>query len=73
MHILIIDGTNVMGPLVVDILHGQGREVTVFHRGQEDAILAKIGKYQFLLLFVPYNCKRILCWSHLCLFYMDWM
>src|SRR5438876_5758897 len=34
MRILIIGGTNFMGPLVVHSLSEQGHEVTVFHRGQ---------------------------------------
>ncbi|MGZ3617915.1 MAG: NAD-dependent epimerase/dehydratase family protein [Ktedonobacteraceae bacterium] len=34
MHILVIGGTNFMGPLVVRSLSEQGHEVTVFHRGQ---------------------------------------
>jgi len=34
MHILVIGGTNFMGPLVVRALSEQGHEVTVFHRGQ---------------------------------------
>ena len=34
MHILVIGGTNFMGPLVVCSLSEQGNEVTVFHRGQ---------------------------------------
>src|SRR3974377_1443720 len=34
MRILVIGGTNFMGPLVVRSLSEQGVEVTVFHRGQ---------------------------------------
>jgi nucleoside-diphosphate-sugar epimerase len=34
MRILVIGGTNFMGPLVVRTLNEQGHEVTVFHRGQ---------------------------------------
>jgi nucleoside-diphosphate-sugar epimerase len=34
MHILVIGGTNFMGPLVVRSLNEQGHEVTIFHRGQ---------------------------------------
>jgi len=34
MRILIIGGTNFMGPLVVQSLHRQGHDVTVFHRGK---------------------------------------
>jgi nucleoside-diphosphate-sugar epimerase len=34
MRILVIGGTNFMGPLVVHSLSEQGHEVTVFHRGQ---------------------------------------
>src|SRR5437763_11115329 len=34
MHILVIGGTNFMGPLVVRTLHAQGHNITVFHRGQ---------------------------------------
>ena len=39
MRILIIGGTNFMGPLVVRSLSEQGNEVTVFHRGQTRATL----------------------------------
>lgn len=39
MHILVIGGTNFMGPLVVRSLSEQGYEVTVFHRGQTRADL----------------------------------
>ncbi len=39
MRILIIGGTNFMGPLVVRFLSEQGNEVTVFHRGQTRADL----------------------------------
>ena len=39
MRILVIGGTNFMGPLVVRSLSGQGHEVTVFHRGQTRADL----------------------------------
>jgi nucleoside-diphosphate-sugar epimerase len=34
MRILVIGGTNFMGPLVIRSLSEQGHEVTVFHRGQ---------------------------------------
>jgi nucleoside-diphosphate-sugar epimerase len=34
MRILIIGGTNFMGPFVVQSLHAQGHDVTVFHRSQ---------------------------------------
>ena len=34
MRILVIGGTNFMGPLVVHSLSEQGHEITVFHRGQ---------------------------------------
>src|SRR5438270_12369347 len=34
MRILVIGGTNFMGPLVVRSLHEQGHNITVFHRGQ---------------------------------------
>jgi nucleoside-diphosphate-sugar epimerase len=34
MRILVIGGTNFMGPRVVRSLSEQGHEVTVFHRGQ---------------------------------------
>lgn len=37
MRILVIGGTNFMGPLVVRSLSEQGHEVTVFHRGQTRA------------------------------------
>jgi len=39
MRILIIGGTNFMGPHVVRSLSVQGHEVTVFHRGQTGADL----------------------------------
>ena len=39
MRILVIGGTNFMGPLVVHALNEQGHEVTVFHRGQTRADL----------------------------------
>ena len=39
MRILVIGGTNFMGPLVVRSLSDQGHEVTVFHRGQTRADL----------------------------------
>src|SRR5258708_24195882 len=34
MRILVIGGTNFMGPLVMRSLSEQGHEITVFHRGQ---------------------------------------
>ena len=34
MRILVIGGTNFMGPLVVRTLHAQDHNITVFHRGQ---------------------------------------
>lgn len=34
MHILVIGGTNFMGPLVVRSLHEQGHALTLFHRGK---------------------------------------
>src|SRR5260370_14649105 len=39
MRILVIGGTNFMGPLVVGSLREQGHEITVFHRGQTQANL----------------------------------
>lgn len=39
MRILIIGGTRFMGPLVVRFLYEQGHEVTVFHRGQNQAAM----------------------------------
>jgi nucleoside-diphosphate-sugar epimerase len=39
MRILVIGGTNFMGPLVVRSLSEQGHEITVFHRGQTQANL----------------------------------
>jgi nucleoside-diphosphate-sugar epimerase len=39
MRILVIGGTNFMGPPVVRSLSEQGHEVTVFHRGQTRAVL----------------------------------
>ena len=44
MHILVIGGTNFMGPLVVRSLSEQGHEVTVFHRGQTQTDLPSWGK-----------------------------
>ncbi len=41
MRILVIGGTNFMGPLVVRSLSQQGHEITVFHRGQTQADLPK--------------------------------
>jgi nucleoside-diphosphate-sugar epimerase len=41
MRILVIGGTNFMGPLVVRSLSEQGHEVTVFHRGQTQADLPR--------------------------------
>ena len=34
MRVLVIGGTNFMGPFVVQSLHAQGHDVTVFHRGK---------------------------------------
>lgn len=34
MRILIIGGTSFMGPQVVRLLHGQGHQITLFHRGK---------------------------------------
>ncbi len=39
MRVLIIGGTGFIGPYVVQRLHEQGHEVTVFHRGQTSAEL----------------------------------
>jgi nucleoside-diphosphate-sugar epimerase len=39
MRVLIIGGTNFMGPLVVQSLHSQGHAVTVFHRGKTTTTL----------------------------------
>jgi NAD(P)-dependent dehydrogenase (short-subunit alcohol dehydrogenase family) len=33
MRVLVLGGTNFIGPHVVRLLHGQGHEVTVYHRG----------------------------------------
>jgi nucleoside-diphosphate-sugar epimerase len=41
MRILVIGGTNFMGPLVVRSLSEHGHEVTVFHRGQTRADLPR--------------------------------
>jgi nucleoside-diphosphate-sugar epimerase len=41
MRILVIGGTNFMGPLVVHALNEQGHEVTVFHRGQTQSDLPR--------------------------------
>ncbi len=39
MRILVIGGTRFMGPLVVRMLHEQGHDLTIFHRGQNQADL----------------------------------
>ena len=39
MNILVIGGTNFIGPYVVQLLIGQGHQVTVFHRGKTQANL----------------------------------
>ena len=39
MRVLIIGGTNFIGPLVVTALHELGHEVTLYHRGQHEAAL----------------------------------
>ncbi len=39
MRVLIIGGTNFMGPLVVQSLHSQGHAVAVFHRGKTTTTL----------------------------------
>lgn len=36
MRVLVIGGTNFIGPHVVSALHRQGHEVTVYHRGQHE-------------------------------------
>ncbi|MFL5402304.1 MAG: NAD-dependent epimerase/dehydratase family protein [Gemmatimonadales bacterium] len=36
MRILIIGGTNFIGPYVVAALHGSGHEITVYHRGHHE-------------------------------------
>ena len=41
MHILVIGGTNFMGPLVVRSLSERGQEITVFHRGQTQTELPR--------------------------------
>ena len=41
MRILVIGGTNFMGPLVVRSLSEKGHEITVFHRGQTQANLPR--------------------------------
>src|SRR5260221_1923384 len=41
MRILVIGGTNFMGPLVVRSLSEQGHEITVFHRGQTQTDLPR--------------------------------
>ena len=41
MRILVIGGTNFMGPQVVRSLSEQGHEITVFHRGQTQANLPR--------------------------------
>src|SRR5260221_10040246 len=41
MRILVIGGTSVMGTVVVRSLSQQGHEITVFHRGQTEADLAR--------------------------------
>lgn len=39
MRILVIGGTRFMGPVVLRLLHEQGHELTVFHRGQSRTVL----------------------------------
>lgn len=39
MRVLIIGGTNFIGPYVVTLLHQLGHEVTLYHRGQHEAEL----------------------------------
>src|SRR5690349_23267690 len=39
MRVLIIGGTNFIGPLVVTALHEIGHEVTLYHRGEHEAAL----------------------------------
>jgi nucleoside-diphosphate-sugar epimerase len=39
MRVLIIGGTNFIGPLVVTTLHELGHEVTLYHRGEHEAAL----------------------------------
>ncbi len=41
LRILVIGGTNFMGPLVVRSLSEQGHEISVFHRGQTQANLPR--------------------------------
>lgn len=36
MKILVIGGTRFMGPFVVRLLHNQGHDITLFHRGQTE-------------------------------------
>jgi nucleoside-diphosphate-sugar epimerase len=41
MRVLILGGTNFLGPFVVRTLHGSGHEVTVYHRGQHEPDLPR--------------------------------
>ena len=45
MKILVIGGTNFIGPPVVRRLHAMGHEVTLFHRGKTTANLPKEVNY----------------------------
>src|SRR5690349_19652465 len=42
MRILIIGGTNFIGPYVVRLLAAEGHEITVFHRGEHEPDLTAV-------------------------------
>ncbi len=65
MHILILGGTGFMGPRVVRLLHEQGHEITVFHRGQTETDLPPdvhhihCGNAPHLLNFVDWKAQLL--------------
>jgi len=65
MRILIVGGTGFMGPRVVRLLHEQGHEITVFHRGQTETDLPldvhhiHCGNAPHLLNFVDWKAQLL--------------
>src|SRR4051812_17121367 len=45
MRVLVIGGTNFIGPYVITPLHRQGHEVTVYHRGVHHPILPAVVRH----------------------------